>query len=147
MDQIKLTEQEMQLWLMYKETFKTVFARIVKDNYDKADISDGDYMVLDLLTRSENGQLRQQILADNMGWSKSRLSHHLVRMEKRGLIEKRPITKGNGIQVVITSKGTAAFETVLPVSAAGIKRYFLDLLTEQDKEWIAGLAARVKETL
>lgn len=147
MDRITLTKQEMQIWHMYKETFKTIFARIKKDNYDMAGVSDGDYMVLDVLTRSGTGQIRQQELADLMEWSKSRLSHHLVRMEKRGLIEKRPLDKGNAIQVLITPKGTAAFDAVLPVSAVGIKRYFLDLLTEQDKDWIARLAAKVQETL
>ena len=145
MARTELTEQEMKIWLMYKETFKAIFGRITKENYDKTGVSDGDYMVLDLLTSSQAGGLRQQELADGMGWSKSRLSHHLTRMEKRGLIEKRPLDKGNAIQVVITPKGTSAFDAVRPISANGIKRYFIDMLTEQDMEWIAGLASRVRE--
>lgn len=142
----KLSEQEMQLWLTYKETFTTIFSRIIKENNDKAGVSDGDYMVLDTLTSSETGQIRQQELADKMGWSRSRLAHHLVRMEKRGLIERRA-EKGHIVQVIITREGTAAFEAVLPVSAAAIKRYFLDLLTEQDVASISRLASRAKETL
>ena len=141
-----LTEQEMKIWHMYKETFKVIFARIVKENYDKTGVSDGDYMVLDLLTRSKTGGLRQQELADGMGWSKSRLSHHLTRMGKRGLVEKQPLEKGNAVKVILTPKGTAAFAAVRPVSANGIKRYFIDMLTEEDMEWIAKLAARVRET-
>lgn len=146
MKQAKLSEQEMQLWLMYKETFKTIFTRIIKENYEKAGISDGDYMVLDTLTTSKTGQIRQQELADKMGWSRSRLAHHLVRMEKRGLVERRS-EKGHIVQVIITPEGTAAFDAVLPVSATAIKRYFLDLLTEQDIDSISRLSTKTKETL
>lgn len=147
MDKKKLTEQEMQLWLNYKETFKIVFSHIIKDNQDLAGISDGDYMVLDSLTNAKAGQLRPKELASKMGWSKSRLSHHLSRMEKRGLVKKQSLEKGNAIQVAITPKGKEAFAEVLPISAAGVKRYFLDMVTEQDAKWITQFAERVREKL
>ncbi|QQO07845.1 MarR family winged helix-turn-helix transcriptional regulator [Breznakiella homolactica] len=145
MKQKKLTEADMKIWRMYKETFKLIFNRILKDSYDATGVSDGDFMVLDLLTRAGTGGLRQQELADKMDWSKSRLSHHLTRMEKRELVEKQSLEKGNAVQVGLTPKGIAALEAVRPVIANGIKRYFIDLLTDQDRKWIAGLAARAKE--
>lgn len=144
MGRMKLTEKEMEIWHMYKETFKIILGRILKDNYDQTGVSDGDFMVLDLLARSETGWLRQQELADKMGWSKSRLSHHLARMEKRELIERRPLDKGNAVQVTTTPKGTSALNAVRPISENGIKRYFIDMLTEEDMKWIARLASKVR---
>ena len=146
MNRSTLTEKELKIWKMYKETFKTVFNRIVKETYDITGISDGDFMVLDLLTRSETGQLRQQELADTMGWSRSRLSHHLTRMEKRELIVKQPMDQGNGIQVAITPQGTSALNASWPLHEKGIKQYFIDILTEADIESITRLASAMQKS-
>ncbi|NUU61985.1 hypothetical protein HPT30_16695 [Paenibacillus sp. JW14] len=38
-----------------------------------------------------------------MKWSKSRLSHHLTRMQKRGLIERKPLASEPSVLLVITT--------------------------------------------
>lgn len=138
-----LNEEEMRIWLMWKHTFKGIFGRIVKEMQGRTGISDGDYMVLGLLTRSEDGHLRQQEMADTMGWTKSRLSHHLTRMEKRGLVGRRPLDKG--VQVSITPEGTSAWDAAQPAVSELIRKYFLALLTEQDKRSIARIAAKANQ--
>ncbi|WP_312876347.1 helix-turn-helix domain-containing protein [Paenibacillus agri] len=42
-------------------------------------------------------------LIDAMKWSKSRLSHHLTRMQKRGLIERKPLASEPSVLLVITT--------------------------------------------
>ncbi|WKL04994.1 MarR family transcriptional regulator [Paenibacillus amylolyticus] len=58
---------------------------------DHSGLSEGDFGVLDRLVLFGDGSLRQQELADSMAWDKSRLSHHLKRMEKRGLVMRKPL--------------------------------------------------------
>ena len=140
-----LTEDEMQIWKLYKNTFKAIFSRITKETYDVVGISEGDFMVLDLVTNADGGQLRQQELADKMDWSRSRLSHHLTRMEKRGLIVKRAVDKGHGYKVTITPQGTSALQATWPLHEKGIKEYFIEKLTPPDIESITRLAIATQD--
>ncbi|MBM7679798.1 DNA-binding MarR family transcriptional regulator [Gracilibacillus alcaliphilus] len=80
-----------------------------------------------------------------MDWTKSRLSHHLTRMEKRGLVLRKPLETERGVQVITTSAGKSALDDARPVVSMAIREYFLDLLTEQDIESITNLAERTKE--
>ncbi|WP_240546625.1 MarR family winged helix-turn-helix transcriptional regulator [Paenibacillus artemisiicola] len=107
-------------------------------------LSEGDYGVLDRLVLNGDGSLRQQELADSMDWDKSRLSHHLTRMEKRRLVARNPLDTDRGVQVIITSAGKSALDQARPVVAKAIRQYFLEQLTDQDMESITRMAERTK---
>jgi DNA-binding MarR family transcriptional regulator len=87
----------MRIWNMWKGSFKNIFGRVVKDMSEHTGLSEGDFGVLDRLIHSGNGKLRQQELADSIGWTKSRLSHHLTRMEQRGLVLRKPLDTDRGV--------------------------------------------------
>lgn len=107
-------------------------------------LSEGDFGILDRLDLYGKGKLRQQELADSMDWSKSRLSHHLTRMEKRGLVLREPLETERGVQIITTSAGKSALNKARPVVSAAIREHFLKLLTEHDIDSITNLAERVK---
>ncbi|WP_378122690.1 MarR family winged helix-turn-helix transcriptional regulator [Cohnella sp. GCM10012308] len=107
-------------------------------------LSEGDFGVLDRLVQFGNGTLRQQELADSMDWDKSRLSHHLTRMEKRGLVLRKPSDTERGVEVTITSAGKSVLEDALPIVSKAIREHFLDQLTDQDIESITKLSARTR---
>ncbi|MDF9842818.1 MULTISPECIES: MarR family transcriptional regulator [unclassified Paenibacillus] len=144
MDKNELNEDEMRIWNMWKGSFKRIFGRVVKDMSEHTGLSEGDFGVLDRLVQFGNGKLRQQELADSMDWDKSRLSHHLTRMEKRGLIQRNPLDTDRGVQVIITSTGKSALDKALPLVSKAIRKHFLDQLTDQDIESITKLAERTK---
>lgn len=142
MDKNELNEEEMRLWHMWKGSFKSIFGRVIKDMSEHTGLSEGDYGVLDRLALLGNGQLRQQELADSMEWTKSRLSHHLTRMEQRGLVLRKPLDSDRGVLVLITAAGQSALDEARPVVSKAIRTHFLDQLTEQDIELINKLAGR-----
>ncbi|MED4953814.1 MarR family transcriptional regulator [Paenibacillus macerans] len=144
MDKNELNEEEMRIWHMWKGTFQSIFGRVVKEMSEHTGLSEGDYGVLDRLALLGNGSLRQQELADSMNWDKSRLSHHLTRMEKRGLVMRKPLDTDRGVQVIITSAGQSALDDARPIVAKSIRKHFLDRLTDQDIELIAKLAQSTK---
>ncbi|ADM72659.1 hypothetical protein GMA19_04903 [Paenibacillus polymyxa E681] len=144
MDINKVNEDEMRIWNMWKGSFKRIFGRVVKELSEHTGLSEGDFGVLDRLIQFGDGKLRQQELADSMNWDKSRLSHHLTRMEKRGLVKRGPLDADRGVQVIITSAGKAALDEALPIVSMAIRKYFLDQLTDQDIESITKLAERTK---
>ncbi|WP_309299308.1 MarR family transcriptional regulator [Paenibacillus sp. YYML68] len=134
----------MQIWNMWKGSFKRIFGRVVKDMSEHTGLSEGDFGILDRLVQFGNGKLRQQESADSMDWDKSRLSHHLTRMEKRGLVVRKPLDTDRGVEVIITSAGKTALDEALPIVSKAIRKYFLDQLTDQDMESITRLAERTK---
>ncbi|MCZ8517221.1 MarR family transcriptional regulator [Paenibacillus filicis] len=144
MDKNELTEEEMRIWHMWKGSFKSIFDRVVKDMSEHTGLSEGDFGVLDRLVQFGKGKLRQQELADSMDWDKSRLSHHLTRMEKRGLVMRKSLDKDRGVHVIITSAGKSALDEARPIVSKAIRKHFLDQLTDQDIESITKLAERTK---
>lgn len=144
MDINKVNEDEMRIWNMWKGSFKRIFGRVVKELSEHTGLSEGDFGILDRLIQFGDGKLRQQQLVDSMNWDKSRLSHHLTRMEKRGLVKRGPLDADRGVQVIITSAGKAALDEALPIVSMAIRKYFLDQLTDQDIESITKLAERTK---
>ncbi|WP_238357648.1 MarR family winged helix-turn-helix transcriptional regulator [Cohnella zeiphila] len=134
----------MRLWHTWKGSFHRIFGRVIKDMSERTGLSEGDYGILDRLALFGNGSLRQQELADSMDWDKSRLSHHLTRMEKRGLVMRKSLDTDRGVLVIITSAGQSALDDARPVAAAAIRKHFLDQLTDLDVESIMKLAERTK---
>lgn len=144
MNKNELNQEEMRIWHMWKGSFQSIFGRVIKEMSEQTGLSEGDYGVLDRLVLLGNGHLRQQELADSMDWDKSRLSHHLTRMEKRGLVMRKPLDTDRGVQVSITSVGETALDDARPIVSKAIRKYFLDHLTDQDIESITRLAESTK---
>jgi DNA-binding MarR family transcriptional regulator len=57
---------------------------------DDAGLTLADYDVLVALSNAPGGRLQLSVLAATIGWERSRLSHHLLRMGKRGLVDRLP---------------------------------------------------------
>ncbi|MBJ9991759.1 MarR family transcriptional regulator [Paenibacillus favisporus] len=146
MDKNELNEEEMRIWHMWKGSFQTIFGRVVKEMSEHTGLSEGDYGVLDRLDLLGDGSLRQQDLADSMDWDKSRLSHHLTRMENRGLVKRKPLDTDRGVQVIITPAGQSALKDARPIVSMTIRKHFLDQLTDQDKESITRLSEKIKSS-
>lgn len=144
MNKNELSEEEMQIWYLWKGSFHRIFGRVIKDMSEHTGLSEGDYGILDRLDLLGDGSLRQQELADSMNWDKSRLSHHLTRMEKRGLVTRKPLDTDRGVQVLITPAGRSVLGDARPIVSKAIREHFLDQLTEQDIESITKLAERTK---
>ncbi|KEQ22128.1 MarR family transcriptional regulator [Paenibacillus tyrfis] len=144
MDKSELNEEELRLWYMWKGSFHNIFGRVIKEMSEHTGLSEGDYGILDRLVLLGDGSLRQQELAESMDWDKSRLSHHLTRMEKRRLVMRKPLDTDRGVQVIITTVGKSALDDARPIVSKAIRKHFLDQLTDQDIESITKLAERTK---
>jgi DNA-binding MarR family transcriptional regulator len=75
--------------------------------------------------------MRQNHLAESMGYHRSRLSHHVTRMEERGLVTRRQ--SGDGVEVVVTDEGRELVALARPIHAAAVRRYLLDPLTTDEQ--------------
>ncbi len=107
-----------------------------------------DYIVLIALTDRPDGQMRQFELACDLGWEKSRLSHHISRMVSRDLVEKRECPSDRrGAFVAITASGRSAIEAAAPGHLDAVRDVFVDRLSTHELETFADVAERVLTTL
>ena len=110
-------------------------------------ISYQDYLVLAVL-REQGGRARPVDLGRELGWEKSRLSHHVARMLERGLVRRESLTTDKrGALVVVTSKGRRAAEGAASVHDGVIRQRFLELVTERELATIRRVAERVLASL
>ena len=92
--------------------------------------------------------LRARELCTEIGWDRSRLSHHLTRMEKRGLIAREEcVEDGRGLMARVTDAGRRAIEAAAPAHAEDVQRYFFDLLSNDDLDTLAAVFDRLLENL
>ncbi len=103
-----------------------------------------DYTVLVVLSATEQGSLRLFELGQKLGWEKSRLSHHVARMVKRGLVTKeRCDTDGRGLSAVMTPEGRRELERAAPGHVAAVRQLFVDLLSPEQLDVLAEMAETV----
>lgn len=124
------TRDQLRTWRNYIETAEALRTRLGSRLQSESELSTGDYQVLLALTEAEGRTLRSSELADLIGWERSRLSHHLGRMEKRGLISRQACADDvHGIDVIATDAGSAAFRSGSVPHLRAIRELFLDALT------------------
>ncbi|PZF80096.1 MarR family winged helix-turn-helix transcriptional regulator [Jiangella anatolica] len=139
-----LDDHEQHAWRAYLRMNAVVGAALAKQLQTESMLSMQDFEVLVHLTDVDDARLRVSELARAMRWEKSRLSHHLSRMEKRGLIGREECASdGRGAFIVLTPQGRAAIEAAAPSHVDAVRRFFFDVLTDDDVKALDSLAGRV----
>ncbi|MFI1568175.1 MarR family winged helix-turn-helix transcriptional regulator [Streptomyces sp. NPDC020490] len=139
-----LTDREQRAWQAYRRMFLLLNAQLARDLSRDSGLSEPDYDVLSSLSSTPGHQRRVSDLAAHMLWSRSRLSHHLGRMEQRGLVAREECaTDGRGAVVALTEKGLRTIEAAASAHVASVRRHFVDLLAPEDLDAFAALGERV----
>lgn len=107
-------------------------------------LSYSDYTVLVALTAQTEGTMRLFELGRDLGWEKSRLSHHITRMVKRGLVEKRRCDSDRrGAFVAVTAQGRREIEAAAPGHLRAVRELFVDHVSDEQLEIVAEVAETV----
>ncbi|MEO3788317.1 MarR family transcriptional regulator [Actinocorallia sp. B10E7] len=139
-----LSEREQRLWRDFLRMHTDLWAVVGRDLQAGSGLSPGDFEVLVHLTDSAEHRLRVTELAHAMRWERSRLSHQLARMEKRGLIARRNCPEdARGAFVVLTPEGLAAIESAAPSHVESVRRVLFDVLTPRQLESLADVCSSV----
>ena len=113
-----------------------------------SNLSYPDYVVLVALTDHDDDRMRLFELGAALGWEKSRLSHHVTRMTKRGLVTKEKCdVDRRGAFVVATNRGRSEIEAAAPGHVATVRRLFIDRLTTQQIDAVGEAAEAVLAAL
>ena len=123
--------RQLRVWRDFVETGDHLRALLASRLQTQSDLSTGDYAVLLALSEAPSRRLRSSELADHINWERSRLSHHLGRMEARGLLAREKCaTDSRGWEVVLTSSGASEFRRASAPHLRAVQELFLDGLDE-----------------
>ena len=130
--QVGLSATELRAWRGVIETTALLRHRLDSLLLAESGLSGSDYPILVELHEADRGELRPSELADRIAWERSRLSHQLGRMEKRGLLV-RTINEGDnrGSNVSLTPLGRKTFLNATTGHADAVRTHFVDALTDR----------------
>jgi DNA-binding MarR family transcriptional regulator len=124
-----LNALELRAWRGLIEITPRLSLRLDQLLMTDSGLSGSDYPVL-VTVHERDRPLRSTELAELIGWEQSRLSHHLARMENRGLIRRlRPATDSRGTEVHLTDEGRVAFLHAAKGHSRAVREHFADVLT------------------
>lgn len=135
-----LTESESDLWAAWLAASEAL-AQVSADVAHETGLSEPDLTVLTRLQDLGAGRLRQSELAGSTGWHRSRLSHHLRRMQERGLVTRDEVP--GGVDVRLTTMGKAALHRARPVHADAVRRHLVQALPARDRERLLAILRKL----
>lgn len=139
-----LDEREARLWRVYRELTRELQRSFERQLERDAGLSGADYAVLAPVSEAEDGVIRMRELGHEVGWDRSRLSHQVKRMQKRGLVAREDCADdARGAMVRITPAGREAIEAAAPEHVATVRRHFFDHLSEREQATLTRLLERL----
>ncbi|WP_406166000.1 MarR family winged helix-turn-helix transcriptional regulator [Streptomyces canus] len=143
-----LNEREARVWQQYRDLKRDL--QSAQDNQLLRDsgLSGAEYALLAPISETPDGVMRSRELGQAAGWERSRLSHQISRMEKRGLVVREECYEdARGAMVRLTPAGRAAIEAAAPQHVETVRRYFFDPLSSEEVELLGTLFGRMLAAL
>ena len=139
------TAPQLRIWRDFIETVADIQGELGRRLQDESDLSAADYSVLLALSDQSDHELRSSELALAIGWERSRLSHHLGRMERRGLIRRDDCATDNrGAVVVLTEEGATAFRRSNVPHLRAIHELFVHRLDDEQLQMVDDITRALK---
>ncbi|MBF8184717.1 MarR family transcriptional regulator [Nonomuraea sp. K274] len=140
-----LNDDEQYMWRQWMGLNAELLAKLNRDMQTDAGLSNPDYQVLVVLTDSAEGRIRVSDLAASLQWERSRVSHHVARMEKRDLVSRLGCPDdGRGAFVRITEAGRAAIERAAPGHVRAVRHLVFDALTADEVAQLGEIFHRLR---
>jgi DNA-binding MarR family transcriptional regulator len=144
----RLEEDQRLLWKAYRDVFYGLSTELESQLLRDAALSGSEYAVLVALSHAPDGVLRARELCSELAWDRSRLSHLVARMEKRGLVSREACADdARGSMVRLTKAGRAAVDDAAPEHSEAIRRYFFDQLSPGELAQLSDMLHRLLDNL
>ena len=143
-----LSTEEQAVWRSWLEVTAHLPVALGRDLHERSALSLSDFDVLVQLSEHPEGRMRFAALASALQWERSRLSHHVGRMQRRGLVDREDcLDDARGAFAVITAAGREAIERAAPDHVALVRRLVFDALPDDDRDRLGGVLAAISERL
>jgi DNA-binding MarR family transcriptional regulator len=149
-----LDADQQRAWLAYIRVQLRLAYEMNRQLLADSGMSLPDYDVLTALSVADEGRMQITVLAAQIGWERSRVSHHVRRMSARGLVTcDLSATDRRVTEVTLTAQGRQAQEEAarghvdlvrrlffegLPADLVGPLSEALESVYANIKEWVTG---------
>lgn len=128
-----LDAEQQRSWRAYLVGTTLLTDRLDRDLRELHDLSMPEYEILVRLSEAPDRRMRMAELAGSISHSRSRVTHTVSRLEKDGLVERSAcVSDGRGVEAVLTDEGFARLEEAAPTHVEGVRRFLVDLASEED---------------
>ena len=143
-----LSDTEQRLWRQWLTANMQLAVALQRQLQDEAGLSLPDFEVLVQLSETPHHRMLVSDLASALTWERSRLSHHVARMQKRGLVVREDCpTDARSTFVVLTSQGEAAITRAAPGHAQTVRSLVFEDLTAGEMESLGSTLRKVLTNL
>lgn len=143
-----LTGDEQATWRAFWTAGRLVDTALDRQLTRDAGMGHPDYAILVALSETDDGTMRMGDLAGLLGYSPSRLSHAVRRMESDRWVVRRPCpTDGRGQLATITETGRVALAEAAPGHVAEVRSLVFDVLDVDQQEQLRQICEAMVERM
>jgi DNA-binding MarR family transcriptional regulator len=140
-----LNETELQAWRALISTTTGLLATLDNELQAAHDLSLGDYEVLVLLSEAPQQAMRMSDLASRLRLSPSGITRRIDGLVRSGLVERQQCPSDRrGSFGVLTAAGRTRLEEAAPTHVEGVRRHFIDRLSEGQLAQLSSAFAQVE---
>lgn len=138
-----LTADQQQVWRTYLDATSRLM-RHLEAELRQFDLDLGEYEIMVRLSEAPNHAMRMSELADQVGQSRSRLTHTVTRMGSKGLIARGTCPGDRrGVMASLTEEGYAFLVKVAPYHVASVREILVDPVDPEDFQVLGRVMQRV----
>ena len=143
-DKHLLTESQMRAWRAFLGASTLVSVRLNHELDEAAAISMYEYEILVRLFESEAGRVRMSQLADQVSYSRSRLTHTVGRLERAGYVLRSSCPKDRrGVYAHLTQAGYEFLAQTASIHLDGVRRHLIDRFTPSELATLTELLEKI----
>jgi len=143
-----LTKEQQAHWRSWLAASTVLREQLSRELQDLHGLTMTDYEIMVRLSERETNAIRMSDLATLTLLSRSRLSHQIDRMEAAGLVSREVCPDDRrGQLAILTAAGMKALETAAPDHVEGVRKHFVDVLTDAEYKALGSAAKKIADHL
>jgi DNA-binding MarR family transcriptional regulator len=143
-----LTPEEMRAWIAFIDCSTLLSDYLDQQLRRDAGMTHADYSLLARLSVAPDRTLGMSSLAEQLKFTRSRLTRAVIRLEGSGYAQRRDDpADGRGQLVELTEQGMELLTEAAPGHVAAVRRAVFDALSPQQTEQLAAISAAITTSL
>lgn len=143
-----LTSGEMRAWLAFLGCSTLLSDYLDQQLRRDAGVTHADYHLLARLSSAPEGALAMSPLAEQLKFTRSRLTRAVIRLEDAGFVRRRDDPADRRGQLAqLTEKGVELMAEVAPGHVAAVRRAVFDALSPEQVEQLATISETITSAL
>ena len=139
-----LNERESRAWRGYQRMRAELGGHLSRQMSRDSNLTESEFEILVVVSEAPEGRIRSRDLCQTLSWERSRLSHQISRMESRGMVGRESCDgDARGFDVVLTKAGLEAIEAAAPKHLVEVRRFFVDVLTDEQLNMLGDIAEAI----